>query len=218
MSRIKSALELALERTENVASDSQKLTAHERRQDGKRLLAWFYQTLMEGGLPAEDRPQGLLKKPADGIEAARLELQQRLKQYPEDEQQLVREGLTEVLLAGITLPQDETYRDTLERVRQAAYAISSNAAMIEQLFQQAFQILDQYLQERQQLLDNLRQQFEPRMRQKAEAYAQQTGQRVSLDPATDPEFQKYLQQANDQLQDYYGQAVQQIRDQLRQLI
>ena len=218
MSRIKSALELALERTEGVTGDARKLTEHERRQDGKRLLARFYEVLHEGGVPEADRPHGLLNKPKDGIEAARMQLAQRIKDFPKDERQWVLEGLREVLLTGITLPQDESYRQGIDRVKQAALAVSDQPALVEELFQQAGQILDQYLQEKQQLVENLRQQFEPRMRQKAEAYAQQTGQRISMDPAADPEFQQYLQQAMEQLQEYYGQAAGQIRSQLQQLL
>ncbi|MFW6364115.1 MAG: DUF6657 family protein [Spirochaeta sp.] len=217
MSRIKSALELALERTENVQGDSRKLLEHERKQDGKRLLAKFYEILQEGGIPESDWPQGLFGKPKDGIDAARMQLSRKIQAFPKEEQKWVREGLKEVLLAGIVLPSEDNYRVFLEPARQAARALSSSPD-IDTLFSQASQIFDQYLQEKQQLIDNLKQQFAPRIRQKEDAYAKQTGQRITINPETDPEFQQYLQQGMEQLRGYYIQAVQQLRVQLAELI
>lgn len=202
MSRIKSALELALEKTEGVESNSEKLREHERRQDGKRLLAKFYQQLQEG------------------IETkqAQKQLKKGFSDYPAHEQQWVRQGFREVLLAGLTLPQDDSSLSRLDTTVLAAVAASSKQGSVETLFEQTQQIFSQYLQEKTQLIENLRQQFAPRIRQKEEAYAKQTGQRITIDPASDPEFQQYLQQAMEQLQDHYMQVVQQIRDQLSQLL
>ncbi|GAB6088865.1 DUF6657 family protein [Spirochaeta dissipatitropha] len=239
MSRIKSALELALERTEGVQGDSEKLREHERRQDGKRLVAGFYQKLTEAELnmlnagsgPTEpedstqEKPKKLFGKSREGssdtaiaVESAASELRKGIKAFPAEEQVWIREGIKEVLLNGITLPTDESSLKKLDPVQQAARAVSNSTAGVDALFQQAQQLFAQYLQEKVQLIDSLKEQFAPRLRQKEEAYAQQTGQSVSIKPESDPEFQQYLQRAMEQLQDYYQQVVDQIRQQLPQYL
>lgn len=237
MSRIKSALELALERTEGVQGDSEKLREHERRQDGKRLIAAFYSKLTEaelntletGSRPADqgenqqEKPRKLFGKPKEiskdaAIESAASELRKDIRKFTAEEQVWIREGIKEVLLNGITLPADEASLKKLDPVQQAARAVANSTAGVDALFQQAQQLFAQYLQEKSQLIENLKEQFAPRLRQKEEAYAQQTGQTVSIKPESDPEFQQYLQRAMEQLQDYYQQVVDQIRQQLPQYL
>ena len=52
------------------------------------------------------------------------------------------------------------------------------------------------------------------MREKEQQIAQQTGRRVKLDPASDPEFAKVLNQNLQRLQQQYSQVVEQAREQL----
>ncbi|THB62864.1 MAG: hypothetical protein D6B26_06665 [Spirochaetaceae bacterium] len=201
MSRIKSALEIALEKTDNIQGNAERLNQNERRQDGKRLFARFMSAMQDGQAPAE----------------ITKELKSSLKKFSGKDRPFVQEGYVEVLLSHLGLPHGSDQATQLEPIKNAAMSISSNGNL-PLVFQQLEQFFEQYQQEKTQLLENLQQQFAARLRQKEQAYAQQTGQQVKLDPASDPEFQQYLQKAMAQLNEYYQQALTDMRDQLQQLL
>ncbi|MFW5718125.1 MAG: DUF6657 family protein, partial [Spirochaetota bacterium] len=77
--------------------------------------------------------------------------------------------------------------------------------------------MQQYLDTKNQLTERLRQQYEPRLRQKEEQIAQQTGRQVRLDPANDPEFAQALNENLQRLQGQYAQVIDQAKEQFDQL-
>lgn len=193
MSEIKSALELALERTANVVGDKSKIEAHDAKQLGMRLAG----KLM-------DDPDSDVK-----AELAKVEKEKRSS---------VNEGFFQILISHITLPGQESDLRRLSTVRFGLELVIRDKRSVGNLIEQIEQLLQQYIDAKNQLVESLRQQFEPRMRQREQELSKQVGSPVKLDPASDPEFAKILAENMRQLQDQYSQVVEQAREQFSELL
>ena len=189
---IKSALELALERTSDVKGDRKSIEAHEHRQIGKRMLSQI-----------GDDPN--------------IDLKKELKQYSKEQISWIKEGLFEVSKSTISLPASEDELTRVRTVRTALDQVIRDTRSLNHLFDQVEQIFSQYLQNRQQLIESLRQQYSQRAKQREEELTRQYGQQVRVDPANDPEFQNALQQNLQQLQQQYQGVIDQIRGELDRL-
>ncbi|ORC37793.1 hypothetical protein B4O97_01970 [Marispirochaeta aestuarii] len=191
---IKSALEIALERTKGIEVDKKSLAAHDKTEEGKRLTGKF----LAGDLSSK-------------------ELSAALTEAKNEEAEWLREGSFSVLAANLTLPQDESYKERLERVREGLVAVTGQKKQVSYLFEQVEQFFEQYLENQEQLIQALEKQFAPRLRQREQEMERQFGQRVSLNPAQDPEFSKMLKQHLGKLEAQYSEALKQAKDQLRAL-
>ena len=195
MTEIKSALEIALERTSEIKDDKQTLTANERKQEGKRLASKFLAPA------AEDAPD-----PSS-----------EFKRYSRDEAPYVREGFLETILANLSLPNDGDYKERLTQLEKALQFIVKDKRQLSYLFQQVDQFFEQYLQTKQQVEEQLKQQYEPQLREKERALAQQMGAQIQLKPESDPEFMNLLSKNLTRLEEQYNQALGQVKDELTRI-
>ena len=122
-----------------------------------------------------------------------------------------------VLLSPTGWLSSEADLARLDPIRNGLAQALGKKSEIDYLFDQAEQLLKQYLDNRQQLIEHVRSQFSQRLREKEEELARQYGQSVRLDPAQDPEFANVLQQNMRQLQNQYQQVLDQLRDEIRRL-
>ena len=188
MGEIKSALELALERTADVKSDRSRVDAYEARQAGMKLAGRF-------------------------LSDPQVDVKRALKDAG-DQRKATSEGFFQVMLSHLALPTQETDLQRLAQVQAGLEQVIPNTNTVTVIMEQVAQLLQQFLDTRNQFTEKLRQQFEPRLREKEQQIAQQTGRRVKLDPASDPEFAKVLNQNLQRLQQQYSQVVEQAREQL----
>jgi ElaB/YqjD/DUF883 family membrane-anchored ribosome-binding protein len=126
-----------------------------------------------------------------------------------------REGFISVVLSHISLPAQENDLQRLRTVTKGLEAVAQDKSAVVAVMEQVEQLLQQYLDNKGQLVESLRQQFEPRLRQKEQEIAKQTGSPVKLDPVNDPEFGKALAQNMQRLQAQYNQVIAQAREQLK---
>ncbi|MAG13843.1 MAG: hypothetical protein CMN78_04535 [Spirochaetales bacterium] len=196
MTEIKSALELALERTQDIQGDKETLKANELRNKGK-LLASAY--LNPHGNHEEKDPLS------------------RLKSYSGKELGWVKEGFFRVMVANINLPVDADFVDKVKRVEDGLHAVLREKRQISYMFQQVREFFEQYLGSRDQMEESVKQQYEPQMREKERLLAQQMGAEIHLSPESDPEFVSLLAKNFSRLEEQYNQALQQVKDQLKQL-
>jgi hypothetical protein len=192
MGEIKSALELALERTKDVKSDPESLRRHEAVTDGKRLYA----------------------KIRNGES---VDLAATLKEQSKERRRWMRQGLFDVALSNLNLPQTEADLASLDTVGTVLDALVRDRGVLKELLGQIRQFFSQYLDDRRQLMETLRRQFEPRMKQKEQQYAQQYGRQVKLDPSQDPEFAQALQANMEQLDGQYRGALSEVYDHLKSM-
>lgn len=186
MARIKSALEIALERTGNVKGDRSSVEQFEHRQEGKKIANAF------------------LSDPAgESLEA-------RLKKVPEKLRNAARRGAFEVLLSQVALPAQKADLERLSAVGKGLAAAVGDRRFAA-TFQQLEQALARFLDESDQYDQAIRRQFEPKLRRKEEDLARRTGRQVRIDPLQDPEFVAFYNQNMGALKDKYQAAVDQVR-------
>jgi len=187
MGQIKSALELALERTRDLKSDKEGLRNATLLQEGKKLASRI-------------------------LSGEEIDVGAALNGFAPDEQPGVREGIAAAVMANINLPATASANDTIGRMSTIVIPLAKSKAAAQQLIEQVSQLYTQYLADRERMVTALETQFAPRLKQREEELARKTGQRTPINPATDPEFLKYLKQTLAQLDQHYTPVIQQARD------
>jgi len=192
MGRIKSALEIAMERTENVKGDKTSISLFDAKQQGKRLANQF----LAGEISALEKE---FKKAAS-----------------KEEQHALKEGCFEVLVTQITLPNIPEDLKRLEAVGNGLSAVVENQRF-SRLYQQFMGAVSQYLQEAARYEEAIRQQYAPKLRQKEEELARRFGRPIKLDPFQDPEFVAFYNQNINALKANYEAFIEEIQRQAREL-
>lgn len=190
MGEIKSALELALERTKDIQSDPESFRRHEAEKDGKRLYAQ-----VRAG--------------------ENVDIKAALKKEPKDRRRWVRQGLFDVALSNLSLPQHEAELANLETAETVLGHLVRDTSVLSELMKQVRTFFSQYLDDRNQITEGLQKQFEPRLKQKEQQLAQQYGRAVKLDAMQDPEFSKVLQDNLERLDGQYRNALEEVYTHLR---
>ncbi|MDR1324406.1 MAG: hypothetical protein LBK00_00030 [Treponema sp.] len=191
MPRIKSALEIVLERTESVQSDKAGIGQFEVKQRGKKIANEF------------------LSDPHISLEAA-------IEKTPQEEQASLKQGIFDVLVSQITVPASRDSMERLEAIGDGLQAVIADAGF-KTLYRQLTQALSRYLDEVDHYDEAIKRQYEPKLRQKEEELSRRLGQKVRLDPFQDAEFANFYKQNMNALKANYETAVTQVREQARAL-
>ena len=186
MGRIKSALEIALERTESVKTDKASAGQFDAKQQGKRLANAF---LADQSKNLEDE----------------------LKKCPEDQRESLKQGIFDVLSPQITLPVTAEDIPRIEAVGKGLHFLIKDSRFAS-MYKQFIQLLSRYLDEAAQFEQAVRQQYAPKLRQKEEELSRRMGREVRLDPFQDPEFITFFNQNLNALKSNYQTAADQVRD------
>ena len=198
MSKIKSAMELALERTAGIEVDKTAVKRDEFIRRGKAAAGAFLSNGSSGS-PASEM---------DGLNA--------------EEKAWVKQGITETLLANLTLPRYENDIAKLDPIFKGltdmAVAAGSETSTLDYLSKQFSELFSQYLGNLDQLEEQLRSQWEPRLRQKEQQLRQQTGRSVQLTPEQDPEFGKVLSDELSRIDAQYAEVLNQGKAEIKKLI
>jgi hypothetical protein len=190
MGKIKSALEIALERTESVKSDRDSIGQFEAKQQGKKAANEF------------------LEDPSRSLEEV-------LKRAPKEQRESLRQGIFEVLASQITLPLNKDDEKRLQTVGKGLGVVISDTRFSAR-YKQFLQILSRYLDEAEQYEKAILNQYEPKLHQKEEELTRRYGRQVRLDPFQDPEFAAFYNQNMNALKGNYQAAVEQVGEEARQ--
>jgi hypothetical protein len=186
MGRIKSALEIALERTESVKSDKGSIGQFEAKQNGKKLANQYL--------------GGEIKS-----------LEDEIKKVPKEERASIRQGIFDMLISQLALPVTEEDQKRIDSAGQGLNALIGGSRF-GSLIKQLGQVLAQYLNEAAQYEEAIKRQYAPKLKQKEEELSRRMGQQVHLDPFQDPEFVTFYNQNLNQLKTKYQAAVDQVRE------
>ena len=192
MGQIKSALEIALERTANIESDANAGKKRELENAGKRIASSFIDS---------------------GNEA---DLKKAIFAYQNEEKDIVTKGIKSLLLLKVSLPQEQEEVDTIMRAGKALDLLYPHRHL-NNLFDMIKNVLEQYFASQQQLEQALEQQYAPQLRKKEAELARQTGQQIHLSPRQDPEFNQLLERNIKKLHEQYSQAVEQAKQQIQEI-
>lgn len=196
MARIKSALELAMENTAEIGGDKAAIQRKELIEKGKRAASRFL-------FHADEENSSL---------------EEQLKQWKGEDRITIGEAVRDVLLNNISLPHGEFDEPAFDRIAQGLQTLSKKTKNSKELTKQLKQFLMQFQDNRQQLIQQMKERFGPQIQAKAQELSKQYGQEVKLSPEQDPEFMKMLNQNLARLEDQYNQALTQAKEDLKTII
>ncbi len=192
MGKIKSALELAMEKTADLKSDKAALRRSEVTREGKVCLSRY--------LESPDKS----------------DLASSLMALEGEELAWFKAGALDTVLANLSLPRVEADLERLGVLNGVLAVLAGEGAeAVHGIFDQLHQLLAQYLENLEQLDLSLRQQYEPQLRQKEMLLRQQTGQEFHLTPEQDPEFTKLLSEQLSRMDEQYSEVLKQAKEQIR---
>lgn len=194
MSKIKSAWEIALEKTEDIQIDEAKLAYDEDVKKARTIAGGYINN-------EEDKGEDI---------AAELKA---IK-----DQKAMKEGVRLTVVQNLNLPSEEVLTDRFERVSNLALIISGNNPDVMAMMQQLTGFLKQYPVHRKQLVDQLKEQFAPMLEQKAAELQKKYGQQVTLRAEDDPEFLKIAQGQLDRLAKQYTETLEGAKQQLTEML
>jgi len=184
MAMIKSALEIALERTKDLKADPAVIAAAEAKQEGKRLAGEYL------------------------ADPTAVDLGKRLAALAKDRRAKAKEGAFEVLASRIQLPTSlpTDLAGELATIATGVKALDSalfGDKRIQGIFDQLGSVLGKYLEDAKRVEEAIRKQYAPRLKQKEQEMAARMGRAVRLDPMQDPEFAAFYKQNVGQMRDQY---------------
>lgn len=189
---IRSSLEIALERTKEVQADPENLKIMGFVTSGKKIVSQY-------------------------LNDVEFSLSKKVHTYEGDEKKWVSDGVFDALSSNLSLPIDEFAIKRNRRAMEGFSAVLKDQRRLRIMSQQLEQFFAEYFQERQQLKKDVDGQYAPRLQQKEQELSRRTGNRVRLDPASDPEYVQLLRQQMALLEDRYGKVLQQVKQELSQM-
>jgi hypothetical protein len=191
MGEIRSALDIAMEKTAHIHGDKASAERRELKNKGKKAAGDY-----------------LASGDAEILQAA-------LKDHDKKEGHSIREGAITNLLAALHLPAVSDDLAKAERIGAGLDALLPEAGMVN-LFGQVGKIFEQYLAEREHIIKTLEQQFAPRLKAKQAELSRRYGQNVPMTLAQDPEYQNALAKNNKAIEAQYGAVIDEIRSRVRE--
>jgi hypothetical protein len=183
MAMIKSALEIALERSKDLKVDEAALESAALKIEGKKAAGRYL-----------DDPSSI------GLGTA-------LAGYPREKRQSIKEGMFEVLCAQLQLPTGDLGLDRLDVLAAGFTALAGQGGgllggvgsavaekRVQSLFQQLSSFFSQYMEDMKNVEQVIRKQWGPKLREKERQMSARMGQDVRLDPMMDPEFSAFYKQ------------------------
>ena len=196
MAIIKSAWELALEKTASLEADPKKLQHDQNIREGRQIAATF---LMDLDVSLEDT-------------------QKKYDAATEEEKDAIREGMALTLLSNLSLPRTPLFKEAFPQLIELGSVIAEGDEQITALLSQVEEFFTQYLTNQEDMIERMKQQFGPHLEQKQAQLRQQYGPNFVLRPEQDPEFMKLLDKNLAQLDEQYNQILDQAKDQMKELL
>lgn len=196
MAIIKSAWELALEKTEKLQVDPVKIKRDLKVKEGRQLAGTFLSDM--------DATKEGTKKQYDAVAAEKKEA--------------FREGMALTMLSNLALPRNTAFKENFAKVLDLGMILGEGNEQLEQLLGQLEGFFSQYLESQEDLVERMKQQFAPALQQKEAQLRKQYGPNFTLRPEQDPEFMKLLDKQLSQLDDQYTNILTQAKAQIKDLL
>jgi len=192
MGVIKTALEIALEKTENVKSDKSSIDQFEAKRQGKKL--------------------------ANAFLTGEINLQDEIKKTPLGEKDSLKQGIYDVLITQITLPVNDDDDKKLEAIGKGfSFILDSKKNDLSSIFKQLARIYSQYKEESSHYDQAIRQQYASKLRKKEEEVSRRLGREVRIDPMQDPEFIAFYNQHINTLKSNYEGVIDQFKEEIKKM-
>jgi hypothetical protein len=189
MAEIKSTMDMVMERAARMAAAEGPVGGDDLEKEGMRSAAAYLR-----GEPVDLAGLVAAKAPA--------------AQGP------FRSGVVQAMLRNIFLPREVEQQAGAELAMNGLVMVGHGSGELLAVFGEMKKLLDQYLQHRQQYREQLEGHFAQQMAQLEATMAQKTGMAMKLKPSQHPKFQEEWQRILTQLNDQYGNALSQYKQQI----
>jgi Fe2+ transport system protein B len=196
MAFIKSALEIAMERTKDLKIDPESIKLDKLKKEGRKFASDYLFT----------------------INFERDQLGTILKKYSGNSKKGFIEGLVKTFLSNIVLPKNDDSEELLQNIKSGLCEISDKEKEISVMIEQINQFFLQYLENRKQLIEAIKQQYEPRLKQKQQELAEKYGHEVSISPEQDPEFMEILKANLLKMEGQYTESLSGAKGELEKIL
>lgn len=194
MALIKSAWEIALEKTEGIEADPEKMRRDKLINEGKRVAGTYL----------------------TDIESDGQELASAVADAPTNDLPLIKRGIASTVLMNIALPQSLEYEERIQKMQKIVKIIDGSDSETIDLMGKIGDFMGKYLEARDSLLERAKQQYQPMFEQKRDQMMQKYGRASGMSMEQDPEFVQFLQKHYAQLNQQYQQVLDQAKDQLKE--
>lgn len=192
MAEIKSTMDMVMERAARMAAAEGPVGTDDLEKEGMRAAALY-------------------------MRGEAVDLAAQVGSRPAAEQAIFRRGVVQALLRSIFLPREVEQQKGAEQAMNGLVMVGGSGELLA-VFGEMKKLLDQYLQHRQQYREQLEGHFAQQMGQLEAAMAQKTGMAMKLKPSQHPKFQEEWQRILTQLNDQYGNALNQYKQQIEQYL
>ena len=194
MGKIKSAWEIALEKTEGITIDKEKMK-YQSDVEKARKAAGSY----------------MLADKADD--------EAFINNLKDIDPKAVKEGLLMTADANISLPEsEEGNEERFKRIKTIIAIASDNNSNALALTDELIGFLNQYPLHRKDLVEKMKAQYKPILDEKSEKLSKQYGQDIHLSYENDKEFMEAASKNLERLENQYQQTVRNAKAQLKQMI
>ena len=194
MGKIKSAWEIALEKTEGITIDKEKMK-YQSDVEKARKAAGSY----------------MLADKADD--------EAFINNLKDIDPKAVKEGLLMTADANISLPEsEEGNEERFRRIKTIIAIASDNNSNALALTDELIGFLNQYPLHRKDLVEKMKAQYKPILDEKSEKLSKQYGQDIHLTYENDKEFMEAASKNLERLENQYQQTVRNAKVQLKQMI
>jgi len=146
MSRIKSAWELALEKTKDIEIDEVKYKENTLEKDGMALAGKFL----------------------NSAEMTNEELAKKFASYSDDDKKLIQRGIIETIFSNLGLPSDDLYEMRFERIVALVVLITKEGSSAVGIIRQIGDLFAQYTQHRSDFIKRMQDQIRQAMEEDPE--------------------------------------------------
>lgn len=194
MGKIKSAWEIALEKTEGITIDKEKMK-YQSDVEKARKAAGSY----------------MLADKADD--------EAFINNLKDIDPKATKEGLLMTADANISLPEsEEGNEERFRRIKTIIAIASDNNSNALALTDELIGFLNQYPLHRKDLVEKMKAQYKPILDEKSEKLSKQYGQDIHLTYENDKEFMEAASKNLERLENQYQQTVRNAKAQLKQMI
>ena len=183
MGRIKSAWEIALEKTADLHVDTEKIAHNNTVKKGSQIAGSYLNNI---DYTIEDFS--------------------KIFDAEKDKKTLV-EGIKNIVLLNVKLPSDELFEQKIAKLKDICKKVQPDSEALVDIMDQMIEFFKQYQTHQEQLIQQMKDQFAPQLQQKETQMRAQYGPDFHLNPEDDKDFMTLVHDNLKKLDDQYNGAL-----------
>ncbi len=189
---IKSALEIALEKSKNIKVSEKELEKIKYAEEGKKIVGQY-------------------------LAKEKYDLNSILKSYKTEHKKYLIETIESVLLSNIVLPKTKQSKKEIRKVLEGIVSIKENKQAVLQICGEIDQLLDNYRKYIEESYKQLKKEFQAQFEDTRKAVENQLGVKVQVDVESNPEFQKHWREIITRIDSQYMILLEEYKQRLKSI-